>query len=78
MLNISICRKCSIVKTRKPTIFDTFFEEVKDPNWRLKYRCKVGDMIGEGDPIPPNCPHKFEHVVAAGMTVNIDKKGGDV
>lgn len=81
MINVDICRKCSGADKGR-ALFGAVFESVKSPGWQLCFVCKVAEgsqlTIGEGDPIPPNCPHKFEHVVAAGMTVNIDKKGGDV
>jgi hypothetical protein len=82
MINVDICRKCSCTKEERNPVFGALFESVKSPGWTLCFVCKVAEgsqcTIGEGDPIPPNCPHKFEHVVAAGMSVNIDKKGGDV
>jgi hypothetical protein len=81
MINKAICRKCSGVK-KSPSVLEDMFEDVRSPGWQLCFVCKAAEgsqcTIGEGDPIPPNCPHKFEHVVAAGMSVNIDKKGGDV
>lgn len=75
-INLDICNKC-IRKGRKEEVDDKYgslFNSINLPLWRLMYTCPTGGSVGKGDPPSENCPHKFEHAVAAGLTVNIDKK----
>ena len=66
MVSLDLCRRCAGTN-RKATPFDHLFDTVKVNGWKLAIACRVGEPIGEGDPIPTNCPYKFEHAVAAGM-----------
>ena len=50
-----------------------FCRKLIDPNDMTSF-----GYISKDDAPPPGCPKIFQHGVLTGMTVNIDKKGGDV
>lgn len=72
-VNLDICTKCRL-------------DYCKDWDLSLRtagmiaYNCpKDLGTVEVKDPFPPeSCPKIFEHLVAAGLSVNIDKIGGDV
>lgn len=73
--DLAICAKCR--KTFNPE-----WEMDLAKSGIIAFGCPGGEMhysdVKTDEPYPPKfCPKIFEHLVSAGLSVNIDKRGGD-